>query len=157
MYLLFLILSAALNQLGDGFVLVDKNINSDFNYNALDSINDFLGAEELLKNVFKPVKGRYITMRFVRHVSGENKIGGVGKNAELIMIKICPKTKVINEAIYFPLGWKEFPLSDVLQKSYPKIKLKDILSSKELKFEHLTGGDGKIFFEKSGTKSSDYR
>ncbi|MBX3257529.1 MAG: hypothetical protein KF862_25610 [Chitinophagaceae bacterium] len=144
MYLLFLILFGASNQIEEGFTLIDKNINSDFNYNILDSINDFLGEEELLKNVFKPVKGRYIVMRFIRHVSGEKKIGGAGKNTELIMLKICPKTKMIDEALYFPLGWKEFPLSDVLQKSFPKIKLKNNLSNKQLKLEHLIGGNGKI-------------
>lgn len=95
----------------ENFFLLDENYEADFNYQQFDSINNYIGVQSLLKNVFNPTIGEYTIMRYIRKTPGNQKNGEVSENHELILLKVCPKTNMIVQFVYFPLDWKEMPLS----------------------------------------------
>lgn len=129
------------------FTLLDKHEKSDFNYSGLDSINYFLGKNDLLNNVFNPQEGNYIVYRFTRTSKGISKINdSTIVTTELILLKVDPSTSIIMEAIYFPLDWRESPLKAVLIKSKPNIKLRKKTKMARLKLDNSKVNTGFLHF-----------
>jgi hypothetical protein len=129
------------------FTLLDKQEKSDFNYSGIDSINYFFGKNDLLDNVFNPQAGNYIVYRFTRTSKGISKLNdSTIVTTELILLKVEPNTKIIMEAIYFPLEWRELPLSAVLMKSTPNIKLRKKTKIARLKLDNSKVNTGFLHF-----------
>ena len=123
------------------FHLLDKINESDFNYAGMDSINYYIGKNQLLNSVFNTKKGDYDVYRFIRTSTGEAKINDNSIRTELILIKVEPLRNKIIEAIYFPLDWKELPLNEVLIKSFPSIKMIKKTRVKNLKLDGIDNGN----------------
>ncbi|MDR1877910.1 MAG: hypothetical protein LBQ84_09855 [Flavobacteriaceae bacterium] len=147
MFLLLCFIETAIySQTDRDFILLDKFDESDFNYNLIDSINNYIGKENLLNNVFNVRKGDYTVYRFLRQRNGESKKGDVNSvGSELIIVKIHPQSNKVIEAIYFPLDWKELPLSDVLVKSHPNIKLRKRILIKRMKLGRIDSDSGWVY------------
>lgn len=134
------------SQLSSDFTLLNKFDKSDFNYCGIDSINNYIGKNDLLNNVFNTQKGNFTVYRFIRTYTGKSKINDSSISSELILIKEEPQSKKIIEAIYFPLDWKELPLNEVLIKSVPNVKLRKKTRINRLKLDNLENDNGILYF-----------
>ncbi|MCD6010886.1 MAG: hypothetical protein K0Q79_748 [Flavipsychrobacter sp.] len=118
------------------FYLEQIKYNSDFNFHNIISKVDTCAIDSIKKLVLSLEVGRYTVYVFEREISGISHDDNPNIRQELIIMKVIKNTIV--ESYYFPLNWREPPVSAVILGSQKKVKIKDKLSTDSLSLKPIS-------------------
>ena len=118
------------------YMFLDKHIEADLNYTAIDSINNYGAGLFLLDSVFNVVDGKYIIYRFLNYDSGilcyDCPIMDI---YNLIILKTNKKNKII-DGYWYSLTNPDMPSKCFLYRvSQKNVKLIHNLNTEKLKIK----------------------
>jgi len=107
------------------YKLISKTQNADLNYLQLDNIDSFRKDSASLRQIFKPVKGKFIVYEFIATFKGESFDGTNKFFHDILVIKINDSSKII-DAYQYTLEWAEPPCQyDMYKNSVKNLVLTD--------------------------------
>jgi hypothetical protein len=87
---------------------------------------------DLLKNVFNPIKGKYLVYRFIAKFKGESFTGKIKDFQDILIVKTDKNNQII-EAYQYTLEWTDLPDADLYKSSCHGLYLKDKLNISDFK------------------------
>lgn len=119
------------------YYLFDSKNNADFNYQNIDSINNFPDGFKLMDSVFNVVNGKFKVYRFIaRDTAFIYDESGVKSVSTLILLKVNKKNNIIDGCRYF-LENAEMPFTCNLYRISKNKILKNNLSLNSLRFKKV--------------------
>ena len=120
------------------YKLVSKVHNSDFDYDALNSIDTFSNR----RDVFRNIKGSFTVYTFIATFRGLSYRDEQEHDFHDILIIKAGKDNLIKDAFQYTLEWAEMPLSyDLYQAKSTGVALSNELSVKELNLQRVDETD----------------
>lgn|SRR5690606_23802339 len=119
------------------YKLISKIDNSDINYKAFNSFDDFkIYENDGLKKAFNPKKGRNDIYVFISEYKGDSFDGTRKTFHDYLILKVDPKADIIIDGFQFTLEWAESPaISDLYRVTEKNIKISNGLKLDSLKME----------------------